>query len=213
MRDAHQIRWMRARNDSGYDVPPHGVVEVTSAFMANADEMYLSISRPTSNSPQCLAINSFQLMPSPGWGLVTFDSPIIAAYDPSDSPVAFQSWGAKSGTFTLGSDSDRFMIIGAIDTDKHTMLVDSRMYSGFKQYINFKLSETMTTSMSTADAEIVLQFGVGSNNPNTGAAEITVHNFLNSSSAYEFYGDTGKHGTAAHIGDNDYLILTMECPT
>lgn len=94
---------------------------------------------------------------------------------------------------------------GAWFTDYHAVV--------YKPNIRFRLTQALTVADSTKLGTILNQWGLGINNPNTGAGAITLYNHESSSAGvYSWEGDVSDTGIASWDSGNNYRIMFMECP-
>lgn len=208
----HELRWIEAKNTGASDIPAFSVVEITGALMNDIGHLALEVQAPSADDVLPIAVCGILPIKAGKLGVVTMDGPTFCKYATADTPAFGESWGATSGSWRVHKDHVGVTIIGATDSTKEIVLVDF-VKGGYKPIVDFTITAAMTTSDATKSATIQRQLGIGQDNPNTGAGEITVYNVReHTSGTYIYYGDSGDWGRAYHIGGNNYAIVEFECP-
>ena len=211
MRQSGEVRWLAAYNSGSYEVPPFGLVQIAGAEHANVpDRMYLNVQRPASDDCTPIAINSWKPIPPGDYGLVTLDTPVFVLYDTAETPVLSETWGPKADTFYATYGYHGLEIIGAEDSSREIVLVDSS-YGKKKLLVRFTADTAFTQSDETVEGTITLQIGPGSDHASN---DITAYNMVRSNAdyPYEFFGDSGDTGYAYWDKEDIFYIIAFECP-
>lgn len=107
-------RWLPCKNVGSYDIPPHGVVEITGSTNPETGAVLHSVTRPTAAnlSPVLVAVNGPTTIPAGKYGAVTQDWPVFALYNTANSPVVGDTWGSAANAFTLSKGNSGFVVVG-----------------------------------------------------------------------------------------------------
>lgn len=108
---ADSLRFIVVQNDTGFDVPAHGLVEVVGA--SDDNEVFTAL-RPRSNGVS-VYVNGPVRIPDGMKGQVTRSGPIIIACEAT--PAVGETWGAKEDSFLAALGNSGFKILEA-GTDK-----------------------------------------------------------------------------------------------
>jgi hypothetical protein len=116
-----QQRYIEFRNVSGHDIPGFGVLQITGSEIAGVGRKILTVTRPDGTAGATFAINSNLPVAagSSSYGVCTMSWPATAAYDTGDgTPTINQTWGPKSGQFTLAKGNPGFRIVGTAESGR-----------------------------------------------------------------------------------------------
>jgi hypothetical protein len=200
-----RLRWLTARNVYAGVIPAFGLVKVSEV---DADGT-LQVTRPDADG-QDVYVNGPVKIVQGGYGNVTRDWPAFALYTAADgTPTNGDTWGAKSGDFTLRKGFAGFTIEGGVNAGLTIVLTRGRAASAKAAYINFTLPSALAATDASKATCTVNSYWGGGANP---GSSVTVYNQA-ASSNYIFAAGSGKHGVASYDPAADkYRIINMECP-
>jgi hypothetical protein len=145
-----RLRWLTARNVYAGEIPAFGLVKVSDV---DADGT-LQVTRPDADG-QDVYVNGPSKMAQSGYGAVTRDWPCYALYTSADgTPANGESWGVKSGDFTLRKGNAGFTIAGGADTTLKIVLARGGDSSG-----GFNGTVTICTGGTPATQTLTIQNG------------------------------------------------------
>lgn len=131
-------------NNSSEDIPPFSVMRPTGAAIRDDGQFYITVDKPNANFETWYEISGPFITPAGRYG-VTVESPCWVTYD-TGSPVYGQSWGAKSGQWTLSTGRDGFKVYGTVDASNSRMLVRQREVTLLKGKLDGDLEAGSTSS-------------------------------------------------------------------
>lgn len=103
------------RNDSGAEIPPHGLLRVLDRVTPPAgqpEEWLLKVAKPDEDGKTYHLVNGPFPVPVGQHGEATFDFPTLVAYDASQGqPAPGESWGSQSGSFLLSKSFTGYRIL------------------------------------------------------------------------------------------------------
>jgi hypothetical protein len=123
------LRWLPVKNNSGYAVPPFGLMRITGI---DDDTKVLTIDKPNADSQSGLLVNGPAEIADDDEGIGTDGGIVVAAYDDADgTPAADEGWGAKSGEWKLRKDKVGYTIIGSASDGAVVVRSSSSGTTGF----------------------------------------------------------------------------------
>ena len=213
---AHDVRWILAKNTGATEVPAFGVVEIDGVTHTESNQMVLNVKRPTGDEPSLFGINGWQPIPASGHGLISLEGPVYVTYDTANTPAAGEIWGPQTDLFTAKKGNSGLIVfgtttIGEAKTQKIAVMDFVRGGGGLKQFCRFTTTAAFDTSDGSVPGTIETQMGGGSDHASTSA---TFNNLLTSTAnVYLFEGASGAAGLAWYTGTGTiWQIVQMECP-
>jgi hypothetical protein len=122
-------------NDSGYSIPPYGVVELSGSMqLLGNGERAIPVTRPTGKGPYAIDDGkgaSSTVSGKYGTAIIPYDNLAWVDWEPEDSPgTAWQGQvGPLKNSFKMGKQGTGYLYAGAYDEANSRVLVVQKPYS------------------------------------------------------------------------------------
>jgi hypothetical protein len=151
------------RNDSGEEIPAHGVMRVTSVDLE--PDVYV-VAKPNTEFKCRYLVNNSTAIPIDGTGKGTWleRSGVVLYNDSSGTPAIDEEWGAKSGQWSLEKNRPGFLITGGTDTTDHLTRAKQHIVTSLKgkpdSTISLNAAGTVSIWMGASGSEAVTEYDI-----------------------------------------------------
>ena len=200
--DFTDTRWKLVQNTGSSTCPPYCCLQVTTPGIqlstdGNSDLLYIG-TQPNGSTTASFLFAGPTPIPAGDYGAATFDVPALAAWD-TGTPAVGETWGPKSGQWTLSKGQPGFTVVGVVDATRNLMLAvpccSPCVFEG-------NLYATLTSSSATGQVTPTTAV-LGSLPPNSGSTAYP----LTCNNDFGIGGASGKKVLVCQGEDGTFYII------